>query len=381
MMIKILGCFFLLFSGLNAVSDTSFRNIRSSEASGQTSNTIIAFRMDSLFQLLSDKDGFNGNVLIAKEGEIIYEKTFGYADLDEKIPLNINSVFEIGSITKQFTATAIMILHDEGKLKFTDPVSRFIPKFPYKKITIHQLLAHRSGLPEYMKFAKRYWKNKKRQMANTDLLNILIRYRPSLVFAPDEDYYYSNTGYVILACIIERVSGMKYSTFLEKHIFRPLDMKRTFVFNRNRFDKAEYPTLGYRSNEQRAEEDYLSGTVGDKGIYSTVDGLLKWDQALYTEKLVRQATLQEAFTPFSYDRQNEKNYGYGWRIISSGNADKIVYHAGLWRGYSSLFIRRLSDRSTVIILCNKVNTSYEDIEMLMGIIDSSGQSSPVPGSG
>jgi CubicO group peptidase (beta-lactamase class C family) len=345
------------------------------------SSTEIALRMDSLFQVLSTQQGFNGNVLVAQEGKVIYKKTFGYADLKEKTPLNIESVFEIGSITKQFTAMAIMILHDEGKLNFTDPVQRFFPKFPYKNITIHQLLAHRSGLPEYMNFAKRYWKNKNRLMSNADLMNILIRYRPTLIFSPDENYYYSNTGYVILACIIEHASGIKYSTFLEKYIFKPLGMERTFVFNKWKIEDIEYPTLGYKRNMRRATEDYLCGTYGDKGIYSTVEGLLKWDQALYTEKLVRQTTLQEAFTPFSYDWQNENNYGYGWRIIISRYRNKIVYHAGLWRGYSSLFVRRMADKFVVIILCNKVNSSYEDIGLLMSIIDSSKQVSPLSGGG
>jgi len=334
-----------------------------------------AVRMDSLFKVFSAQEGFNGNVLIAKEGKVIYKKSFGYADLKAKTLLNIKSVFQIGSITKQFTAMAIMMLHDEGKLNFTDPVQHFFPKFPYNNITIHQLLSHRSGLPEYMKFAKVYWKNHNKIMRNTDLMNIMIKYRPTLVFVPDEEYYYSNTGYVILACIIEHVSGMQYSAFLEKNIFKPLGMKLSFVANRKNVKYIEYPTVGYKQNKRKAKEDYLSGTVGDKGIYSTVEDMLKWDQGLYTEKLVRRTTLQEAFTPFSYDRQSEKNYGYGWRIETSNNGDKIVYHAGWWRGYSSLFARRLADKFVVIVLCNKVNTSYEDVDLLMGIIDSSKQDS------
>jgi CubicO group peptidase (beta-lactamase class C family) len=347
------------------------------QGSASQESSEIALRMDSLFQVLSAREGFNGNVLIAKAGKVIYKKTFGYADLKLKTPLNIKSVFQIGSITKQFTAMAIMMLHDEGKLNFTDPVQLFFPKFPYNNITIHQLLSHRSGLPEYMRFAKRYWKNNKKPMRNTDLMNIMIEYRPTLVFAPDEEYYYSNTGYVVLACIIEHVSGISYSAFLEKHIFKPLGMKMSFVSNKKKIEDVKYPTVGYKQNKRRATEDYLSGTVGDKGIYSTVEDMLKWDQCLYTEKLVRQSTLQEAFTPFSYDKQNEKNYGYGWRIETSNNGDKIVYHAGWWRGYSSLFVRRLADKSVVIILCNKVNTSYEDVDLLMSIIDSSKQDSAI----
>lgn len=330
----------------------------------------IATRMDSLFQILHSKQSFNGNILLAQNGAIIYANCFGYSDINERHPLNIESVFEIGSITKQFTATAIMILYENGKLNFDDPVYYFFPKFPYKNITIHHLLTHRSGLPDYLRFAKRYWKNKSKLMTNNDLMNIMIVHRPALVFPPDKEYYYSNTGYVILACIVEKISGIKYADFLKKNIFDPLEMSNTFVLNKQRFKNTKHPTFGHNSNKRKVKEDFLCGTFGDKGIYSTVEDMLKWDQALYSELILKQETLQKAFTPFSYDKKNERNYGYGWRIIPLGD-EQIVYHAGRWRGYCSLFIRRPATKSTLIILSNINDTSYEDIELLISTIDSS----------
>ena len=364
--------FYFLLSLFSAcfTNDTTSSTISGSIPANNHASGDIVLKIDSLFQVLSKKRGFNGNVLIAQGGKVIYENAFGYADLKEKTPLNIESTFQLASITKQFTAMAIMMLHDEGKLNFTDTLQRFFPGFPYQNITIRQLLTHRSGLPEYMSFAKRYWKNKKRLMSNDDVMDMLISHHPGLVFVPDRKYKYNNTGYVILACIIEQVSGLQFHTFLEKRIFKPLGMKRTFIYNTKNMLDVEYRTLGYKKNRRRAEEDYLSGVVGDKGIYSTVEDMFKWDQALYTEQLIKQTTLQEAFTPFSYDWRNDNSYGYGWRIVTADDSSKIVYHAGLWRGYSSFFVRRLRDKTTIIVLCNKVNWSFENIDRFMGILDS-----------
>jgi CubicO group peptidase (beta-lactamase class C family) len=354
-------------------SDTALSAVSNNLLSNDHSSGDVVSKIDSLFQFLSEKRGFNGNVLIAQGGKAIYKNAFGYADLKEKIPLNIESEFQLASITKQFTAMAIMILYEEGRLNFTDTLQRFFPNFPYHNITIHQLLTHRSGLPEYMNFAKRYWRNKKHLMNNDDLMDILVTYRPGLNFVSNQKYKYNNTGYAILACIIEQVSGLQYHTFLERRVFKPLDMKKTFIYNTKKMSNIENMTLGYKNSRRQAEEDYLSGVVGDKGIYSTVEDMFKWDQALYTEKLVKQTTLQEAFTPFSYNYRDENSYGYGWRIIIADDSSKIVYHAGLWRGYSGIFVRRLYDKTTIIVLCNKAHLNFESIDRFMGILDSARQ--------
>lgn len=361
-----------LFLSIFAISFLSFPkdSLSATPSHAVSSEQDIIYKMDSLFHYLAKQRGFNGNVLIAQNGKIIYENALGYSDFSSKTPLNIQSSFQLASITKQFTAMAIMMLHDEGKLNFTDTIQRFIPEFPYNDITIHQLLTHRSGLPEYMNFARRYWKNKNRLMTNEDILDILITHRPGLNFVADRKYKYSNTGYVVLACIIERVSGLQYYKFLEKKIFQPLHMDHSYVFTTGKMHDGKYSTLGYKKNLRRAREDYLSGVVGDKGIYSTVEDLLKWDQALYTEQLVKQSTLQEAFKSFSYDWKNGNTYGYGWRIETYDDGSKIVYHAGLWRGYSSLLVRRLQDKTAIIVLCNKVNWSFENIDKYFGILDS-----------
>ncbi len=355
----------------------SFHSDRPSETSTLSVNfaeerrqELIADRYDSLFTFLAEQKGFNGNVLIARSGKILYKNAFGYSDLKKKTPLNIESVFQIASVTKQFTAGAIMMLHDQGKLEFNDSVQKFFPDFPYKNITIRQLLAHRSGLPDYMSFAGNFWKNKREYLSNTDVMEMLIEHKPRPEFKPDQRYKYSNTGYAVLASIVEKISGVSFDEFMEHNVFAPLQMNSTFVFNPNNKKTTAYQTKGHNKNRRPAQDDFLSGVVGDKGIFTTVEDMFKWDQALYTDSLIKQSTLEEAFTPLSYDYKHDSSYGYGWRIEMLDDGTKIIYHAGWWRGYNSLYIRRLEDKTSIIVLSNKVNWSFRNIERLLGIIDS-----------
>ncbi|MFA5834282.1 MAG: serine hydrolase domain-containing protein [Bacteroidota bacterium] len=332
----------------------------------------IATRFDSLFTSIAQRKGFNGNVLVGIHGNAIYKNAFGYSDLKTKEPLNIQSVFQIASVSKQFTAIAIMMLHEQGKLSYSDTVQKFLPDFPYKNITIRQLLSHRSGLPNYMYFSGKYWKKKKEYLTNENVLSQMVHYKPRPEFLPDRRYKYSNTGFAMLALIVERISGLPFDEYMEQNIFRPLGMVNTFVYNPNSKKTIEYETKGYNKNRRKAYIDYLDGVTGDKGIYSTVEDMFRWDQALYSEKIVKQETLDEAFTPASYDYKRDNNYGYGFRLDTLADGSRIVYHGGWWRGYNSLFVRRLDDHTTIIILCNKVNWSFGDIQDLMTIIDTSG---------
>ncbi|MDP1677237.1 MAG: serine hydrolase domain-containing protein [Bacteroidota bacterium] len=345
--------------------------IKPSDISGniELRSMVVATRFDSLFRSLSTKGGFNGNVLIGMSGNIVYKNAFGFSNLKTKEPLNVKSVFQIASVSKQFTAIAIMMLQERGQLEYSDSVQKFLPDFPYKNITIKQLLSHRSGLPNYMYFTAKYWKKKKEFLTNERLLEIMVSNKPRPEFLPDRRYKYSNTGYAMLALIVERLSGKPYDVFMEENVFHPLGMTSTFVYNPLNKKTNEYETNGYNRNHRKSYEDFLDGVCGDKGIHSTVEDMFLWDQALYSERLVKQTTLNEAFTPVSYDYKRDNNYGYGFRIDTLADGSKIVYHGGWWRGYNSLFVRRLDDHSTIIILCNKVNWGFGDIEDLMSIID------------
>ena len=326
----------------------------------------IAERFDSLFHQLSARRRFNGNVLVSTDGNIVYEKSFGYSDYRRRKPLSLGSVFEIASVSKQFTAMGIMMLHDEGRLDFDDPVTKYLPKFPYSKVTIRHLLCHRSGLPDYLAFSQRFRTGG--YLTNDRLMELLTEYAPGLLFEPDTDYRYSNTGYAVLASVIEKVSGKRYAEFMSERIFTPLGMSSTYVFNPKTGIPSDKRALGYNKRGRPVYDGYLNGVVGDKGIYSTVEDMFKWDQGLYDEGLVKDETLAEAFRPSSHDAGAESDYGYGWRIVTLDNGDKIVFHTGWWGGYNSLFLRRLSDRSAIDVLSNRVNWSFCNIPHLLEMI-------------
>lgn len=366
-----LAVIFFIVTSIVCAEDPS-RSVPPNDNSIEPRSVVIATRFDSLFRSISQKKGFNGNVLVGLYGNIIYKNAFGYSNLKTKEPLNVKSVFQIASVTKQFTAVAIMMLHEQGKLEYTDTIQKFIPDFPYKNITIKQLLAHRSGLPNYMYFSPKYWKKKKDYLSNEDVLAQMIKYKPRPEFSPDRRYKYSNTGYAMLALIVERISGLPFHEFMERNVFQPIGMTSTFVYNPDNSKTTEYETKGYNKNRRKSYVDFLDGVTGDKGIFSTVEDMFAWDQALYTEKIVKQSTLDEAFTPVSYDYKRDNNYGFGFRLDTLSDGSRIVYHGGWWRGYNSLFVRRLNDHTTIIILCNKVNWSFGEIQDLMSIVDNTG---------
>ena len=224
----------------------------------------IAERFDSLFHVLSKRRGFNGNVLVSTDSNIVYENSFGYSDYRNRKRLSIGSAFEIASVSKQFTAMAVMMLHDEGKIDFDDTVTKFFPAFPYKKITIRHLLGHRSGLPDYMAFALKY--RKEDVLTNAGLMQMMEEYTPESLFEPDTDYRYSNTGYAVLASVIEKVSGEPYDKFMNGRIFAPLGMNSTFVYNFKGNNPTSNLTKGYnRRGRPVGGDGYLNGVVGGQG--------------------------------------------------------------------------------------------------------------------
>ncbi|MGE5682389.1 MAG: serine hydrolase domain-containing protein [Bacillota bacterium] len=323
-------------------------------------------RMNEYFTHLSQIGAFNGVVLFADEGEVIYKRAFGYANFRKKEKLSVNSVFQLASVSKQFTAFAIMMLKEQGKLSFSDSIRKFIPGFPYENITIRQLLTHNSGLPNYMYFADDYWQNKALPMTNDDLIGMIIKNQPKEICKPGRTYLYSNTGYALLASIVEKVSGMRFQRFMREKVFLPLGMTHTFVMDYLEKPNLKNVAMGYEPGRREEPESYQNGVVGDKGVYSTLDDMLKWDQALYQGKLVGKDALEEAFSP-AYKRPMPHNYGFGWRIKNASDNEKIVYHGGWWKGYRSYIVRMLGTKRTIIVLINSashVPFHLEDLQEL-----------------
>jgi CubicO group peptidase (beta-lactamase class C family) len=295
---------------------------------------------------------FNGGILVAKDGAVIYEKYQGYADLREKDTLSDTTSFHIASTGKTFTAMAILRLVQENRLSLNDTIDKYFPGIPYPGITVKMLLNHRSGLPNYVYFVYNSGWDEKKFATNEDMLQVMYSHKPARSFAPGKRFSYSNTNYVLLAMIIEKVTGQTYPEFMREKFFGPLQMKNTYVFTLK-------DTLSALSSFTHAgvywDYDFLDATYGDKNIYSTPRDLLKWDQALYTDQLISSALLDSAFTPYSHERPSVHNYGLGWRLQLLPNGKKVVYHFGKWHGFNAAFARLMDEKVTIIILGNKFN--------------------------
>lgn len=323
-------------------------------------------KFDSLFSSLYHNHLFSGSVLIAEGGKTLYQQAFGLADIDHKKKLNTHTVFELASVSKQFTATAILQLAEQQKLSFDDSLGKFFPQLPYQGVTIKQLLNHTGGEPDYFDVVEKHW-DKTKIIDNKTLITLLSQYPPKADFAPGTDWAYSNTGYMLLASIIEKVSELDYETYLKKNIFEPLGMKHSFVYTRRYApQKINNYALGYEYNDslQRWELPdslqqtrfvyYMDGVVGDGCVNSNTEDLLKWDRALYTEQVLSKKWLQQAFTPTVLPNGKQINYGFGWSLYENAVYGKVVNHSGGWPGYMTWFFRYIDKDKTVIILCNKM---------------------------
>lgn len=313
-------------------------------------------QLDSIFSYLHRRKGFNGTVLVTKYDQVMYRGAFGYADFHRKDTLTTHTAFQLASVSKQFTAMAIMMLQEQGKLRYDDSVQQYIPDFPYSGITIRSLLTHRSGLPNYTYFSDELWPNRKIPITNQDVLKLMEVHRPNIFYKPNTRFDYSNTGYALLASIVVKASGMSFATFLQKQIFTPLEMTHSFTYHELAAKEGGVAN-GYISGKRKRNPDYLDNVLGDKGIYSTVEDLYKWDQALYTQKLVKNSTIKEAFTGSGLEKKKEEDYGFGWRIRQVESGDTVVYHGGLWHGYNTYLLRNPKDHSAIIVLSNLTNGS------------------------
>ena len=310
------------------------------------------------------RHGFNGAILVAKNGRVIFEKYHGYFNLEKKDTLTEHSAFHLASVSKTFTAMAILKLAEQGKLKLDDKVKLYFPNFSYDSITIRMLLSHRSGLPNYLYFMEQLGWDKKQFSDNNDVLNYLIQFQPPLTHQPGTRFSYCNTNYALLGLIIEKASGKSYADYLQHNFFTPLKMNDTYVFNLNDIEKA-MPSYDWRG--KREPITFLDKGFGDKNIYSTPRDLLKWDQALYNNQIFSAQTLEEAFTPYSNEKPGIKNYGFGWRMNIYPNGKKIIFHGGWWHGNNTMLMRLVPDSATIIILGNKYNRNVYDAKKLANI--------------
>jgi CubicO group peptidase (beta-lactamase class C family) len=329
-----------------------------------------AAKLDTFFRNLQKTAGFNGTVLVAQNGQIIYKGAFGYKMLSTRDTLLTNTPFQLASVSKQFTSVAILQLIEKGMLSLDDPVSKFIPNFPYNPIiTIRLLLTHRSGLPNYVYPLERFY-DRTRPLSNSEVVEKLCKLHPNPYYIANRKFNYNNTNYVLLAYIVEKLSGMPFRDYMAQKIFKPLGMNDSFIYDGTDPLKVQnQAATGYTSRRRSFALDYLDSVTGDKSVYSTVEDLWKWDQALCTDFLVKSTTLQQAFVP-AHDDTNliTKNYGMGWRLQLLPNGEWLTFHTGWWHGFKNYYLHNPKDRSAIIVLGNVANHALAKINVVQAIL-------------
>lgn len=323
-----------------------------------------AHRADSTFTEMN----LNGVVLYAEEGQVVYEKAFGYRDLSkrDKDPLRLDDAFQLSSDSKMFTAAAIMLLKMEGKLDYNDDVRLYIPELPYEGITLEMLLHHRSGLPRYDAMADTYWPDRRKPFSNEAMIDMMAQRKPTPYGTPGAGYFYNNINYVLLASVVERISRQNFEDFMQERVFEPLGMKHSYVYSmRDDMTVSLYMPTDVQGHDLmkrgpvKTQNDYLNGVMGDKIMYSTVEDMWTFNEALDHNTLLPDSIQCEAFQPGFSKWKNDENYGFGWRM--SKQHPGMFFHYGWWKGYRSLVIRDVAHRRFLAMLCNTTQLIPDEV--------------------
>jgi CubicO group peptidase (beta-lactamase class C family) len=335
----------------------------------------IPLKLDSLFTDLVKNNEFNGNVLAAADSRIIYQHSFGYADAERQLLNSEHTTFNLASVSKIFTAVAILQLKQKGKLGLDDPYVKYFPDFPWPAITLRQLLSHTSGLPDNQIFEKPYQQDPGKIYTLNDLIPAFRNDKRGLLFKPGEKYSYSNTGFGLLALLVEKRSGMKFQDYLKKYIFQPAGMAHTYietplipVADPDRAIRYEFISYApaHLKRVDSIKKDHISAVilgaiVGPDCVVSTTEDLLKFDRALYSDKLLKSEILEEAFRPALLNNGEKvvmgwantvSYYGLGWMILCDSTFGKVVWHSGGDPGEVTVFLRNITRKQTVIVLDN-----------------------------
>nr|WP_297308579.1 serine hydrolase domain-containing protein [uncultured Flavobacterium sp.] len=309
--------------------------------------------VENFYQKNIKKPGFSGGFLMAKNGEVIFEDYDGYSNFALKEKINANTPMHVASVGKVITAVTVLRLVDKKKINLDESVSTYLEDFPYKEITVRQLLNHRSGLPYYGNFTEipGIW-DRKQTLTNNDVIELLKNTAEiKLESKPNTRFKYCNTNYVLLASIVEKVTGKTFQEALKILILNPLKMKDTFVFDD--IKNKDTVTQSYHANNKKMHWDYLDGTYGDKNIYTTPRDMLKLDKALYSDQFLSKNMKEQMFKGYSYEKVGSNNYGLGFRLIEPKEGDTYTFHNGWWRGNKTSFVTLQKDTIAIICFNNK----------------------------
>ena len=322
---------------------------------GDSSTSEKSERVDQLFSVFTTGIQPGAAVMVIQNGTIVHSRGYGYANLEERIPITPTSTFRLASVSKQFTAMAIAILADNGKLDYSDLVSKYVPALsPYKDVTIRHLLTHTSGLPDYYdEFDASAWAERGTLPRNADVMAYAgMINRP--LFPPGERYEYSNPAYEALPLIVEAVSGQDFAGFMNNRVFQPAGMEDSVIHDHER-PQIDRRVLGYSQvpdGYELNDDDPLNGITGSGGQYSTLQDFYYWDQALYGDRLVSKDTMKQVFTRARLNGGEEIDYGFGWRLDSYQGHERIA-HGGSWVGFRTAISRYPGLGLTVVILSNR----------------------------
>lgn len=296
--------------------------------------------------------GFNGGMIVAKNGNIVFEQYSGTIHLPGHDTITASTPMQIASVSKTFTAMAVLKLQQDGKVNIDETFATYFPGFNYPDITIRNLLSHRSGLPDYMHFLEALKWDKKKIASNQDVFDFLVAHKTEFtnLSRPGIRFNYCNTNFALLALLVEKISGKPFPEYLKETFFDPLQMKHTFVFTLADSLRGN-PSYDWKGRPM--EFNFLDAVYGDKNIYTTPGDLLTWDQALRSDKLFTAATLEQAYAPYSNEKAGIRNYGLGWRMNIYPTGKKMIYHNGWWHGCNAAFIRLLDEGATIIVIGNK----------------------------
>ena len=303
--------------------------------------------IDTLMQRYADGSP-GASLLVIRDGKAVVRRAYGMADLEKKIAATPQTNYRLASVTKQFTATAILLLYQDSKLSLDDRIKRWLPSLPaaLDSVTIRQLLTHTSGIIDYEDVIP---PGTTAQLHDADVLR-LLESQDSTYFKPGTKYQYSNSGYALLALIVERVSEKSFAAFLHDRIFAPLGMNHTVAFE-DGVSTVSNRAFGYTMKDSawtRKDQSTTSAVLGDGGIYSSIDDLVRWDAALYDSRLLSDASRKLAFSPQTPTDKPDVSYGFGWRITG-----ETLWHSGETSGFRNVIVRYPARHLTVVILRNR----------------------------
>jgi CubicO group peptidase (beta-lactamase class C family) len=298
-------------------------------------------------------------LLVAKNGNVVRAQGYGFSSVELQVPVKPETLFQSGSVGKQFTATGIMILVEEGKIRLDDPISSYLTGGPsaWNQVTVRELLSHTGGFTDYPKDF-----DLRKDYSEPELLKIVAGI--PLAFEPGSNWSYSNLGYLTLGILIHQVTGEFYGDFLQQRIFKPLGMKTTRIMSEA--DIIPNRAAGYQLVKgELKNQDWVSPTVNttaDGSLYFSILDLAKWDAGLYTEKLLKRSSLEQMWTPVKLKngQVNSGHYGFGWFVENVGGK-RVVRHEGEWQGFTTFITRHLDNRTTVVVLTNLAGDKPEPI--------------------